>query len=259
MPLAPVIKHGAMDFNAESLGLAILIVGAAFLYSSVGHAGASGYLAAMALVGISPAVMKPTALTLNILVAIIATYKFYRSGAFSRDLFLPLAFSSIPCAYLGGVLTLPGHFYKPVVGMVLVYAAWRTFHAASTLPTYAARPAPLPILLVTGAVLGFLSGLTGVGGGIFLSPLLLLLRWAETRVISGVAAAFILVNSVAGLIGVLSHSPVLANALPLWAAAAILGGYAGAELGSSRLRAPAIQRLLALVLLIAGAKMIATA
>lgn len=248
-----------MDCDAASLGLAVLILGAAFLYASVGHAGASGYLASMALVGVAPAVMKPTALALNILVAVIATYKFSRAGAFSRELFLPLALASIPCAYLGGALTLPGQYYKPAVGMVLLYAAWRTFHAARTSPDYAARPAPLPILLVAGALLGFLSGLTGVGGGIFLSPLLLVLRWAEVKVISGVAAAFILVNSIAGLLGVLSHAPVLADALPLWAAAAILGGSAGAELGSRHLRNPAIQRLLALVLLIAGGKMIATA
>lgn len=245
--------------DAQSLVLAALILGAALLYSSVGHAGASGYLAAMALVGVSPGVMKPTALALNILVATIATFKFHRAGAFSRELFLPLAVSSVPCAYLGGVLTLPGTVYKPAVGIVLIYAAWRTFHASRTATACAPRSAPLPVLLLTGALLGLLSGLTGVGGGIFLSPLLLCTRWAETRVISGVAAAFILVNSIAGLLGTLSRAPVLAAALPLWAAAAVLGGYIGAEMGSRRLKIPAIQRLLALVLLVAGTKMIATA
>jgi uncharacterized protein len=239
--------------------LAALILLAALLYSSVGHAGASGYLAAMALVGVSPAVMKPTALTLNILVAVIAVTKFYRAGAFSWRLFWPLAAASIPCAYLGGALTLPGHLYKPLVGAILVYAAWRSFRTAHRpAPPKAERP-PLLALLAAGAVLGFLSGLTGVGGGIFLSPLLLFFRWAEVRVISGVAAAFILVNSIAGLLGVMTTAPSLPAALPYWAIAAVAGGLVGAELGSRRLASPTIQKLLALVLAIAGAKMIATA
>lgn len=243
----------------EDIVLTALIFVAALLYSSVGHAGASGYLAAMALVGLSPAVMKPAALTLNILVAIVATAKFGRVGAFSWHLFWPLAVTSIPLAYLGGTLTLPGHIYKPLVGAVLLYAAWRSFRSAHRpAPVQAARPRLL-VLLSTGAVLGFLSGLTGVGGGIFLSPLLLFFRWAEVRVISGIAAAFILVNSVAGLLGVVTSAPALPSALPYWAVAAVVGGFIGAEYGSRRLGNPAIQKLLAVVLAIAGAKMIATA
>ena len=239
--------------------LLVLILLAAVLYSSVGHAGASGYLAAMALVGVAPGVMKPTALVLNILVAVIATVKFYRVGAFSWRLFWPFAVASMPFAYLGGTLTLPGHVYKPLVGAVLVYAAWWSFRTAHrSAYTIEARPNVI-VLVAAGAALGLLSGLTGVGGGIFLSPLLLLLRWAEVRVISGIAAAFILVNSVAGLLGVLAKSPSLPPALPYWAVAAIVGGFIGAEFGSRRLPNPTIRKLLALVLLIAGAKMIATA
>lgn len=245
--------------TTEDLILAVLILIAAVLYSSVGHAGASGYLAAMALVGVSPAVMKPTALTLNILVAVIATVKYTRAGAFSWHLFWPFALASIPFAYLGGTLMLPGHIYKPLVGAVLIYAAWRSFSTAHR-PAHALAVRPhMGILLSTGAALGFLSGLTGVGGGIFLSPLLLLFRWAEVRVISGIAAAFILVNSVAGLLGVIAKSPALPAALPYWGIAAVIGGFIGAEYGSRRLPNPTIQKLLAIVLLIAGAKMIATA
>lgn len=245
--------------TSEDIILAALIFVAALLYSSVGHAGASGYLAAMALMNISPAAMRPTALTLNILVAIIATTKYYRVGAFSWRLFWPFALASIPFAYLGGALTLPGHIYKPLVGTVLIYAAWRSFCTAHQ-PAQATGDRPhLSLLLPLGAGLGFLSGLTGVGGGIFLSPLLLFFNWAEVKVISGIAAAFILVNSVAGLLGVITSAPTLPSALPYWAVAAMAGGFIGAEYGSRRLGNPAIQKLLAVVLVIAGAKMIATA
>jgi uncharacterized membrane protein YfcA len=244
--------------DLPSLLLAGLLLLTAVLYASVGHAGASGYLAAMALAGVSPAIMKPTALALNICVAVIATFKFYRSGAFSWRLFIPLAITAIPLAYLGGRLALPTHLYKPLVGVVLVYAAWRSFGTASAASSYEIREPHPALLLGVGAALGFLSGLTGVGGGIFLSPLLLFLRWAPLKVISGVAAAFILVNSVAGILGVMATATTFHPALPLWAGVVVVGGYVGAEYGSRRLRNPTIQRLLAVVLLVAGIKMIAS-
>jgi len=248
-----------VQLDAESIVLAVLLLVAAVLYSSVGHAGASGYLAAMALVGVSPAIMKPTALALNILVALIATFKFYRAGSFDWRLFLPLAITAIPLAYLGGRMSLPTDIYKPLVGIVLIYSAWRSFRTASAASSYPVKEPSVAVLLLAGGALGFLAGLSGVGGGIFLSPLLLFFRWAPVKVISGVAAAFILVNSTAGIMGVMSTSAQFHPALPLWALLVIVGGYIGAEYGSNRLGSPAIQRLLALVLLVAGAKMIATA
>ena len=245
--------------SAEDNVLAALLLLAAILYSSIGHAGASGYLAAMALVDISPAVMKPTALGLNILVAVIATTKFYRMGFFSWRLFIPLAITAIPLAYIGGGLNLPSAIYKPIVGIILIYAAWRSFNTAKNASEYEVKTAPLSLLLFVGGVLGFLSGLTGVGGGIFLSPLLLFCRWAPVKIISGVAAAFILVNSIAGILGVVSASTQFHPALPIWAIIVVIGGYVGAECGSKHLSSPVLQQLLALVLLVAGVKMIATA
>lgn len=243
----------------EDIILAVLIFVAALLYSSVGHGGASGYLAAMAIVGISPEVMRPTALTLNILVASIATVKYFRAGAFSWNLFWPFALASIPFAYIGGTLILPGQIYKPLVGAVLIYAAWYSFRTAHQSAQILAGRPNISVLFFAGAVLGLLSGLTGVGGGIFLSPLLLYFRWAKVKIISGIAAAFILVNSISALLGITASAPVFPSALPLWAAAAVIGGFAGAEYGSKRMGNPTIQKILAIVLVIAGTKMIAMA
>lgn len=236
-----------------------LIFLAALLFSSVGHGGASGYLAAMALVGMAPEQMRPAALVLNIFVASIAVFKFYRAGAFSWALFFPLGIASIPAAFIGGTLSLPSHIYKPIIGAVLLLAAWHIYSHAKRLDNDMLKKVSAPVLLGVGASLGLLSGLTDIGGGVFLSPLLLFFKWGETKVISGVAAAFILVNSISGLIGILLKSPVLTSALPCWAIAAVLGGLIGAEYGSSRLSNPSIRMLLALVLLLAGSKMIFSA
>ena len=231
-----------------------LIFGAAVLYASVGHAGASGYLAAMALVGISPLVMKPSALVLNVLVAAVTTVKFYRAGCFTWRLLWPFAAASVPLAFIGGIITMPGHAYQVVVGMVLLFAAyWLWFGAAASTK---GSPLSVPLALIFGGGIGLLSGLTGVGGGIFLSPLMMLLGWGDYRQISGVSAAFILVNSIAALLGYVSSLSVLQPEVGLWALAAIAGGWIGAEYGSKRLASWTIRRLLAVVLAVAGIKMI---
>jgi uncharacterized protein len=249
-----------MDSDGPGWLLTALIFAAALLYASVGHGGASGYLAAMALVGVGVDVMRPTALVLNIVVSLVATVRFVRAGAFSQRLFWPLVLAAVPCAYVGGRLDLPSPFYKPLVGAVLVFAAWQSWRTARAATAVVLRPVQPQLLVPVGAALGLLSGLTGVGGGIFLSPLLILQRWESTRVVSGVAAAFILANSSAGLLGLLSKpaAVVLPSGLLFWAGAALVGGALGAELGSRRLANPAIQRLLALVLLVAGVKMVLT-
>lgn len=233
-----------------------LILLAALLYSAVGHGGASGYLAVMALVGTAPAAMKPAALALNVLVAGVAALRFVRAGYFSWPLFWPFAVTSVPAAYVGGVVTLPVRGYEWALGLVLVFSAGRMFVSAGWLRDEGRRMAPLALSLGLGALIGFVSGLIGVGGGIFLSPLLLLMGWAGARDTAGVSAVFILVNSLAGLLGYLSVFAALPAPLPLWAVAAVAGGWLGATYGSRRLPPPALRRLLALVLLVAAVKLI---
>ena len=241
----------------EIVTLSLLILLAAALYSSVGHAGASGYLAAMALFGLAPAQMKPTALCLNIIVATIATFRFYRAGCFSWSLFWPFAVASIPLAFVGGAITLPTTVYRQIVGVTLLYAAFRLFlFTRAKADTTATRNVPVIAAILWGALIGFLSGLTGVGGGIFLSPLLLLMGWADARHTAGVSAAFILVNSIAGLSGNFSSVQTLPPALVYFALAAVVGGLVGSEFGSRRLASLTIRRLLAIVLVVAGLKMI---
>lgn len=239
-----------------ALGLTLLFLVVAALYASVGHAGASGYLAAMALLGMAPATMRSTALVLNILVATIATIKFSRAGYFSWPVFWPFALTSIPFAFIGGGLALPNPFYKTIIGIILLYAACRLFQATKVPAPATSRSIPLGRALVSGLGIGLLSGLTGTGGGIFLSPLLLLMGWAEPRQASGVSATFIQVNSVAGLLGQVSSMQALPATLPLWAAAAAVGGWIGAEYGSRRLNNMGMRRFLAMVLVIAGLKLI---
>jgi uncharacterized membrane protein YfcA len=233
---------------------------AAFVYASVGHGGASAYIAAMALAGIAPAEMRPIALTLNVLVSSLATYKFWRAGHFRWRLFWPFAAVSIPFAYLGGAITLPGHIYKVVVGIVLLYAGWqlwRSFRVGDEMR--AVREPAIPLAMAIGAAMGLLAGLTGVGGGIFLSPLVLLLGWAGTKQTSAVAAPFILVNSIAGLAaGFVAGTAVLPQATWALAAVVVVGGWLGAEYGSRRFANPIVRRVLAVVLLVAGAKMMLT-
>lgn len=233
-----------------------LIFLAALLFSSVGHGGASGYLAAFALIGLAPESMRPAALCLNVLVASIALTKFYKVRAFNWQLFWPVAITSVPAAFIGGLVSLPNQTYKALVGACLLYAAWTIFSHANKTDDVLVKPVAKPVLMSLGAGLGFLAGLTGVGGGIFLSPILLSFGWAKTKVISGVAAAFILVNSIAGLLGFLSKTPTLPPGLAYWAVAAIAGGWIGAEYGSKRLTNPTIRKLLAVVLVFAGGKML---
>lgn len=249
--------HSALAVENSQLLLLTVGVGlVALLYSSVGHAGASGYIAVMSLLGLAPAVIKPTALVLNIIVASIATAQFYRAGHFSWDLFWPFALLAIPAAFIGGYVHLPTQIFQILVGIVLLFSALRflmTSQADEIL-----LPPGKPVSLAIGSGLGLLSGLTGTGGGIFLTPLLLIKRWAKVKTAAAVSAAFILANSISGLLGNFAGTRNLPYiAIPL-GITAIAGGTVGSYLGSRRLPQTAIKRLLAVVLLIAGAKLILT-
>ncbi|HME87984.1 MAG TPA: sulfite exporter TauE/SafE family protein [Chthoniobacterales bacterium] len=236
------------------LGFTIALI--AFLYSSVGHAGASGYIATMTLFGFAPTIIRPTALVLNILVAMIGSFQFWRAGHFSWKLFWPFALLSVPAAYLGGYIQPSASILRILIGLVLLFSAARlVFRRRDPEET---NPPSKPTAIGVGAGLGLLAGLTGTGGGIFLTPLLLFCEWARIRQAAAVSALFILVNSVGGLVGYFTvvHSvPLLGIIL---AVPAIVGGTIGSYLGSRRLPVRGIAIFLAIVLTIAGCKLIFT-
>jgi hypothetical protein len=236
--------------------LPLLLLAAALLYSSVGHGGASGYLAAMALVGVLPEQMRPAALVMNVVVASVSCWKFNRVQKIDWVLLLPLIAASVPMAFVGGAMQLPSSLYKQLVGATLVFAAIRSLLTATQADHIAVRRPAWPWLVLTGAGLGLLSGLTGVGGGIFLSPIIVLFHWTSMRQSAGVAAAFITLNSIAGLTGLLTHGAAFAPQLPIWIVAVVVGGWLGAEWGSRRLGQTPLQRVLAVVLVVAGLKML---
>lgn len=236
--------------------MTLLIGAVAFLYSLVGHGGASGYLAVLSLAGAEPGAMKTSALALNLLVAGIAFGNYWRAGHFRARLFWLFAAGSIPAAFLGGRLDLSPRLYDLVLGAALVVAALRMW-----LPDVSARepkPPRAPLALAGGAAMGFVSGVIGVGGGIFLSPLLLLAGWADAKQTAAVSAAFIWVNSVSGLTGHLSRWTGT-GLEPSWIAAAAAASIAGSWIGAQKLPPLALRRTLAVVLLLAAVKLLRSA
>jgi uncharacterized membrane protein YfcA len=242
--------------TAEALLLAALFFAAALLYASVGHAGASAYLAAMALVGVAAATMRPTALVLNLFVATIVVVRFTRAGHLPWRSLVPLAIGSVPAAFVGGSIDLPGEIYRPLVAVVLLVGAWRL---ATTPPPTDDKDRPgVPWLpgILAGATIGLLAGLTGTGGGIFLTPLLVLAGWAGTRDAAGLSGSFILVNSLSGLAGLLSGGISLPPALPLWIGSVAAGGLVGSWIGAARYSVLNLRRALAAVLVLAALKLV---
>ena len=240
---------------ADQLALLTLgILGVAFLYSSVGLGGGTGYLAAMSLLGLAPASMRPTALVLNVLVASIGTWQFRRAGHFSWRLFWPFALLSVPFAILGGTLALPVRVFRILLGAVLLFSCARLLSRPPS--EYSVSHPPRRLALSCGAGLGLLSGLTGIGGGVFLSPLLISRRWAMPKSAAAVCAPFVLVNSVAGLAGNVAragHFPLFAMLLLIAAGA---GGAAGSHFGSRRFSPSTVKRILAVLLGIVAARLL---
>jgi uncharacterized membrane protein YfcA len=243
----------------DPLVLAALFFVAALLYASVGHAGASAYLATMAILGVPAEVARPTALSLNIVVASFVSLRFWRAGLVQLRAVAPFVIGSIPAAFIGGAIDVPPEIYEPLLGIVLLVAAAGFVRTArSSAGETITNPVRVPVLpaVLAGAAIGLVSGLTGTGGGIFLSPLLILAGWATTRQASGIAAVFILANSIAGLAGNISAVGSVPSALPLWIFAVLAGAVVGAEIGSRRASPPQLRLALAGVLVIAGLKLI---
>ena len=232
--------------------LIILLAIMAFLYASVGHGGASGYLAVMALFAIAPPVMKQTALLLNLGVSLMSFIAFYRQGYFKWTLFWPFALGSIPAAFIGARIPLTDSTYKQILGACLFLAVIRML---ISLKEGTRRSLPAVIGVFTGAAIGLLSGMIGIGGGIILSPLLLLFRWASLKEAAAVSALFIFVNSVSGLAGLKTWIPIDQSQMIYWLAASLVGGFLGARWGAAIASNVKVKWILALVLIIASLKL----
>jgi len=235
----------------------ILLFIVAFLYSSVGHGGASGYLALMAIYAISPEVMKPTALLLNLFVSLTSFYQFYRGKHFKWNIFLPLAIASVPMAFAGGLISIEADFYKKILGLLLLIPVIRFLFFAN-FQIEEIRKNNLFLSILIGASIGFLSGLIGIGGGIILSPVLLLLKWTDQKQTAAISALFIFVNSFSGLAGHLSKGIQFSPHMISYVAIAFAGGLCGSYFGSLKFNQNILKNTLAIVLLLAGIKLIFT-
>ena len=235
----------------------ILLFLVAFLYSSVGHGGASGYLALMALFSISPEVMKPTALLLNLFVSLTSFIQFYRGKHFNWKIFLPFAITSVPMAFVGGLITVEGDIYKRILGVLLLIPIIRFLFFAN-IKVEEIKKSNVVLSLIIGGTIGFLSGLIGIGGGIILSPVLLLLKWTDMKQTAAISALFIFVNSLSGLAGQLQKGINFSPDMYAYVAIAFAGGICGAYFGSLRFKHNILQYLLAIVLIVASYKLLFT-
>ena len=226
----------------------------AFLYSSVGHGGASGYLALMALFSFAPDEMKPTALLLNLFVAAISFYHFWRAGYFNWKLFLAFAIGSIPLSYVGGRLNIDPKLYKIILGVLLIFAILKMLNVFGK-ENATNKKINWPFALIVGGAIGFFSGLIGIGGGIILSPVILLLNWGKVKEAAAVSALFIWVNSAAGMVGQLSQGIEFGNNSWLYVLLAVVGGFFGGYFGSVKMNNTSVRYLLAFVLLLASIKL----
>ena len=229
----------------------------AFLYASVGHGGASGYLALMAIYGIAPEVMKPTALLLNLFVSLTAFLQFYRGRYFKREIFFPLALASIPLSFIGGIITIDGDIYKRILGVLLLFPIFRLLLFRNT-EAKELKPSNLYISLLVGGTIGLLSGMIGMGGGIILSPVLLLLKWTNQKQTAAISALFIFVNSIAGLAGQFTKGIHFTPDMLWYVVVAFVGGLCGAYYGALRFNQNVLKNMLAVVLCLAAYKLMIT-
>lgn len=233
----------------------ILLFIVAFLYASVGHGGASGYLALMALFSFAPETMRSSALFLNILVSFIAFFQFYQAGHFQWNLFWPFAITSVPAAFIGGLWTIETDLYKKILAILLLFSALRFFmkHKQSEA---ALRKQNLFASLIIGAAIGLFSGMIGIGGGIILSPIILILNWANMKQTAAVSALFIFINSIAGLGGLWMNGFSQTKTIYPLILIALVGGLLGSFFGAKKIKSHSLQYILALVLIIASMKLI---
>lgn len=226
----------------------------AFLYSSVGHGGGTGYLALLALFGIAPIFMKSTALTLNVFVSAIAFFSYYRAGYFKWKLVFPFLITSIPFAFLGALLKVNPSAYKIILGIFLLFAVARMLLVPKAI-SESSNKTPFLTALAIGAVLGLFSGMIGIGGGIILSPLIILFHWANVKESAAASALFILLNSISGLFGLAISGFTLEPRIIVWIIVGVVGGIAGSYIGSYRLKSGKLKYVLASVLLLASIKL----
>jgi uncharacterized protein len=235
----------------------ILLFIVAFLYASVGHGGASGYLALMAIFSIAPDVMKPTALLLNLFVSLTSFIQFYRGQHFKWKIFLPLAIASVPMAFVGGLITIDNNIYKKILSVFLLIPIVRFLFFAN-IPDSELKKPNIGLSLVIGAAIGFLSGLIGIGGGIILSPVLLLLKWTNQKQTAAISALFIFVNSLSGLTGQLTKGIKFSPDMFAYVAIAFIAGLFGAYFGSLKFKQTILKYVLAIVLMLAAYKLLFT-
>jgi len=235
----------------------IILFIVAFLYAAVGHGGASGYLALMAIYGIAPEEMKPTALLLNLFVSLTSFVQYYRGRHFKVNIFLPIAAVSVPLAFVGGIITVEENLYKRILGVLLLFPVIRFFFFKNVADNEL-KQHNIALALIIGGIIGLLSGMIGIGGGIILSPILLLLKWTNQKQTAAISALFIFVNSVAGLLGQFTKGITFTQDMTMYVVIAFTGGMLGAYLGSLKFNQNILKYTLATVLLVASYKLLLT-